>query len=41
MTIDIHAHWSPPELIEIYRVCKELPMIVRLAPLINLSQATE
>ena len=27
MTIDMHAHWSPPELIDIYRARTEAPMI--------------
>jgi predicted TIM-barrel fold metal-dependent hydrolase len=27
MTIDMHAHWSPPELIDIYRARTEPPMI--------------
>ena len=26
MTIDMHAHWSPPELIDIYRARTEAPM---------------
>lgn len=29
MTIDMHAHWSPPELIDIYRARTEPPMIYR------------
>ena len=28
MTIDMHAHWSPPELIDIYRARTEPPMII-------------
>lgn len=31
MTIDMHAHWSPPELIDIYRARTEAPMIYRNA----------
>ena len=27
MTIDMHAHWSPPELVDIYRARTEPPMI--------------
>ena len=27
MTIDMHAHWSPPELMDIYRARTESPMI--------------
>ncbi len=27
MTIDMHSHWSPPELIDIYRARSEAPMI--------------
>lgn len=29
MTIDMHAHWSPPELIDVYRARTEAPMIYR------------
>ncbi|CAN0546683.1 unnamed protein product, partial [Laminaria digitata] len=27
MTIDMHAHWSPPELMDIYRARTEPPML--------------
>jgi predicted TIM-barrel fold metal-dependent hydrolase len=29
MTIDMHAHWSPPELIDVFRARTEPPMIYR------------